>query len=79
MKGQKTRVRGKGGRRAEKKEVDRERKAKRRCERDLTNDVPTSREMAMAIEQHRSIIESHDCPELELLGAWEPLINQSIA
>ena len=53
MKGQKTRVRGKGGRRAEKKEVNGERKTKRRCERDLTNDAPTSREMAMAVEQHR--------------------------
>ena len=48
MKGQETGVGGKRGRRAKKKEVDGERKPKRRCERDLTNDAPTSRETAVA-------------------------------
>ena len=53
MKGQETGVGGKRGRRAKKKEVDGERKAKRRCERDLTNDAPASSETAVAAEQHR--------------------------
>ena len=53
MKGQKTGVGGKCGRRAEKKDRDGERKAKRRCERDLTNDALASSEMAVATEQHR--------------------------
>lgn len=43
----------KRGRRAEKIEVDKERKTKKRCERDLTNDATASKETAVAAMQHR--------------------------
>ncbi|KAL0011160.1 hypothetical protein SO802_006268 [Lithocarpus litseifolius] len=52
MKGQETSVGGKRERRAEKREVDGERKAKRICERGVTNDAAASKETAVAAEQH---------------------------